>query len=59
MKKIKEYTVWFEQVNQSSYRVRATTPEKALKRAKKYWRDVNADPTMVYVEDEDGNGVMR
>lgn len=59
MKKYKVYTVWFEQVNMSMYTVRALSPENAVKAASKSWKQENKEPHMSYVEDADGNGVMR
>lgn len=40
----KEFEIWFEQVNQTKYNVKAVSEEEALKKATKLWKEENGRP---------------
>jgi hypothetical protein len=48
----RKFRIYFEQVNQTRYDVVATTRENAVKTAAKLWREENATPRGVHVEEE-------
>jgi len=48
--KMKKYTVFFEQINQVGYEVRANDREEAIKKAKKIWKDEYQSPWVTAVE---------
>lgn len=46
---VKTFYVYFDQVNQTRIEVRAKTPEAALKRAAKDWREAYGQPSGGYI----------
>ena len=50
MKKKHEFKVWFDQINQSHFYVKADNIDEALKKALKEWRECYYPPSCNYVE---------
>ena len=58
MKNKHTFKVWFEQINQAHFTVKADNLEDALKVALSEWRDNNYPPSCNYVE-KDGEQYRR
>ena len=52
---MKTFYVYFDQINQTKYEVKAKDSESAIAKAKTLWRAENSAPSGAYVEDDKGN----
>jgi len=48
---LRNYRVWFDQVNQTMFDVKAVSEEDAIKKARREWKNENGEPYGAEVEE--------